>query len=133
MKGKTWTLSLIVFLSKRELRFQKPLPENVPAAVCVWLATLLAMENPLVLIDKIEQLVEKGGGWMGKRLINEEEFLTLILQLRSALPQAIKNLETMRGSSKAARDLIEETRFLTDKEQLEIVAILSRRLLEKQL
>ena len=90
------------------------------------------MENPLRLIDQIEQLVENGKGWMGQRFVNEEEFFVLIQQLRTALPQAMKNVEMSRGAAKAAQQNLQETRGFSDKEQLEIVAILSRRLLDKQ-
>ena len=91
------------------------------------------MANSLRIIDEIEQLVEKGKGRMGQRFVNEEEFFTQIQRLRSALPQEMKGTETSRGASKSVAKIIEEPRFLTDKEQLQIVAILSARLLEKQL
>ncbi|HEX9996393.1 MAG TPA: hypothetical protein VGB45_04555 [Abditibacterium sp.] len=65
------------------------------------------MENPLLLIDKIEQLVENGSGWMGKRFVNEEEFFTLIQQLRTALPQAMKNAKTSRGASQSVQEIVE--------------------------
>lgn len=91
------------------------------------------MDNPLRLIDEIEQLVEKGKGWMGKRFVNEEEFFTLIQRLKIALPQFLKSAgqnsgSAPRQSSKSVNDFIEESRLLSDKEQLQIIAAMSRRL-----
>jgi cell division septum initiation protein DivIVA len=58
--------------------------------------------NVLRIIDEIEQLVENGkGGWLGKRLINEEEFFTKIQQLRSALPKSMKEAEDLMRKAEA--------------------------------
>ncbi len=106
------------------------------------------MTNVLRLVDELEQLVEKGSGLMGKKLVNEKEFFTQIQRLRMALPQSLKDAEDAartapreigqsetvpRESSKSVRDFIEDSRFLSNKEQLQILAALSARLLEKQL
>ena len=90
------------------------------------------MENPLRLIDEIEQLVENGKGWMGKRVVNEEEFFTLIQKLRAALPQAMKNAGGVGSTSKSVSDFVEESRFLSDREQLQVLATLANRLAQKQ-
>lgn len=90
------------------------------------------MENPLRLIDEIEQLVENGKGWMGKRVVNEEEFFTLIQKLRTALPQAMKNAGASGVASKKMSDFVEESRLLSDQEQMQILAILANRLADKQ-
>ena len=86
------------------------------------------MDNPLRLIDEIEQMVENGKGWMGQRLINEEAFFVKIQQLRIALPAAMKNAAPSGRASKAVNDLIEESRLLTEREQLQIIAALAARL-----
>lgn len=50
--------------------------------------------NILRLIDELEQLVEESKGILGKRMVAEEEFFTKMQQLRSALPQSLKDAET---------------------------------------
>ncbi len=40
--------------------------------------------NIIRIIDEIERLVENGKGWMGKRVVSEEEFFTQIQRLRHA-------------------------------------------------
>ena len=49
--------------------------------------------NILRIIDEIEQGVEESKGVQGKRFAEEEAFYTKIQQLRSALPQAMKDAE----------------------------------------
>ena len=58
--------------------------------------------NVLRLIDEIEQLVEEGKGFMGKRLIEEEAFFTKVQALRSALPQAMKDAATSSSAGEVA-------------------------------
>jgi hypothetical protein len=97
------------------------------------------MSEILRTIDKIEQLVENGKGWMGKRLVDEEEFFTLIQQLRSGLPRAMKDAEGLiakgesvdlqtRSGSPRVHEIIVQSRDLTSQEQLQIVAALAKRL-----
>ncbi len=82
------------------------------------------------LLDELEGLVGNAkGGFMGKRLINEEEFFTKVQQLRSKLSEvgfsqsgSTHPLETHRSS----RDLIAWARTLSREEQEEIVAALSQ-------
>lgn len=58
--------------------------------------------NVLRIIDELEQLVENSkGGFMGKRVINEEEFFTKIQQLRSALPKSMKEAEDLMRKAEA--------------------------------
>ncbi len=81
--------------------------------------------NVLRTLDEIEQLVENGKlGFMGKRVVNEEEFFILIQRLRSELPRAMKDAEELMKKAEAvdletrsawptARDIITQTRDLT--------------------
>ncbi len=50
--------------------------------------------NILRIIDEIEQLVEESKNILGKRMVPEEDFFAKVQQLRSALPQALKDAET---------------------------------------
>ena len=50
--------------------------------------------NILRIIDELEQLVEESKNILGKRMVPEEEFFHKVQQLRSALPQALKDAET---------------------------------------
>ena len=58
--------------------------------------------NVLRLIDEIEQLVEEGKGFMGKRMIEEEAFFTKVQALRAALPQAMRNAATSSSAGEIA-------------------------------
>lgn len=53
----------------------------------------------LLVLDQIDQIVERAPQWMGKCVINEEEFFVLIQQLRTGLPQPLKNWEYRRKRS----------------------------------
>jgi cell division septum initiation protein DivIVA len=57
--------------------------------------------NVLRIIDEIEQLVENGKNFLGKRVIPEEEFFTKIQQLRSALPKSMKEAEDLMRKAEA--------------------------------
>lgn len=93
----------------------------------------MATDNVLRLIDEIERLVESGKGWMGKRVVNEEEFFTQIQKLRAALPLFMNQNGAPPSASKSVSELIESSRLLTEKEQLQIVAVLATRLADKSL
>jgi predicted Zn-dependent peptidase len=94
--------------------------------------------NVLRTIDEIEQLVENGKGWMGKRVVSEEEFFTLIQRLRSALPRELKDAEDLLRAglppsvslepSRPVQEIIKETSALNRQEQLQIIAALAARL-----
>ncbi|RYG73158.1 hypothetical protein EON80_03490 [bacterium] len=45
--------------------------------------------------------MENGKGWMGKRVVNEEEFFTQIQRLRSALPKSMKDAEDLMKKAEA--------------------------------
>lgn len=93
----------------------------------------------LRIIDEIEQLVENGKGWMGKRVVNEEEFFTQIQRLRSTLPQALKDAEDIVKAGmpsavvslkpgRPVQEIIQETSSLSSQEQLQIICALAARL-----
>jgi hypothetical protein len=94
--------------------------------------------NVLRIIDEIEQLVENGKGWMGKRMVNEEEFFTQIQRLRAAIPQAVKDAEDAQSlgratpgstaTSRPVRDFINDSSLLSRQEQLQIISALAARL-----
>lgn len=86
------------------------------------------MDKLLQCIDELENLVENGKlGFMGQRMVNEEEFFTIIQRLRTALVEVARANET-RGASPAAHEVIAQTRDLAPQEQLQIIAALARRL-----
>ena len=88
--------------------------------------------NILRIIDEIEQLVENSsGGFMGKRLVNEEEFFTKIQQLRSALPKSMKEAEdNARAASQLAgsaslQEVLVSAEGLSNADKLALIARLS--------
>ena len=88
--------------------------------------------NILRIIDEIEQLVEEGKGILGKRLIEEEAFFTKIQQLRSALPQAMKDAENAGATRHLGNDasaslqaVAANARGLSTAEKLSLIAQLS--------
>lgn len=86
------------------------------------------MDKLLQCIDELESLVENSKvGFMGQRMVNEEEFFTIIQRLRTALVEVARANET-RGASPAASEIISQTHYLTPQEQLQIIAALARRL-----
>ncbi|RYG73162.1 hypothetical protein EON80_03515 [bacterium] len=94
--------------------------------------------NILRIIDELEQLVEKSSGFMGKRMVNEEEFFTQIQRLRATIPQSLKDAEDLLRSgmptsvnlnpSKSVREVITESSALSRKEQLQIICALAAHL-----
>ena len=94
--------------------------------------------NILRIIDEIEGLVENStGGFMGKRWVNEEEFFTKILELRSALPAALRDAEIGVGNaapppgSPPLDVVLANARGLARGERLELVARLSADLMRE--
>lgn len=94
--------------------------------------------NVLRIIDEIEQLVENGKGWMGKRVVSEEEFFTQIQRLRAAMPRSLKDAEDMMATgmppsislkpSRPVQEIVQETSSLSTQEQLQIICALAARL-----
>lgn len=53
------------------------------------------------VLDKLEEIVTKGKGFMGKRSVSEEEFFTAIMYLRHVLPRIMQESEN-KGRDGAA-------------------------------
>ena len=60
--------------------------------------------NILRIIDELEQLVEESKGILGKRMVEEEAFFAKVQQLRSALPQALKDAEETQTTAQFSAD-----------------------------
>ena len=73
----------------------------------------------LRLIDELEQIVEEGKGFFGKKLINEEEFFTKIARLKSVLPEDIRNAEKLaRDTDRVVKSAQSEAqRLVADAQQ----------------
>ena len=91
--------------------------------------------NILRLMDELEHLVEASKGFMGKRMVEEEAFFHKVQQLRTALPQALKDAQDSAwardltpDASASLREVAARAHNLSRGEKLNLIAQLSAQL-----